>query len=139
MADTADSLGVGIGITLVVPGGTISGTVISAQQFFKSTAAEFREHVADVDDKKNSEVGELLAESFFDFAAEQIAEDVKEKREAFEKGERKEPRWPMLRHIHLEDARFSVPGQGHVKLGFNRVLLSQVISWSLGQRWVGES
>src|SRR2546421_3760125 len=42
MADTADSVEVGIGITLVVPGGVISGSIISGQKFFKDTAEAFR-------------------------------------------------------------------------------------------------
>jgi histone acetyltransferase (RNA polymerase elongator complex component) len=135
MADTADTLEVGIGITLVVPGGTISGNVISAQRFFKSTAEQFR---AGIEGNDEHGLGETLAESFFDKAAEQIEEDVKEKSEAFDKGERKEPRWPMVRHIHLEDARFSVPGQNHIKLELTRVLLSQVVAWSIGAKWWGE-
>lgn len=136
MADFADSLDVGIGITLVVPGGTISGAVISGQEFFKRTAEMFREQACP-DDNPDS-IGEQLAKSFFDFAAEQMDQNVKEMSEAFDKGERDEPRWPMVRQIHLQDARFSVPGQNHISLGYTRVLLSQVIAWSCGQRWVGE-
>lgn len=135
MADTADMFDVGIGVTLVVAGGTISGTVISGEQFFKSTAEEFRAGIAGGEQEA---LGERLAESFFDFAAEQVAQDVKETAEAFKNGERTEPRWPMVRHIHLQNARLSTPGQNHIKMGFTRVLLSQVIAWSMGERWVGK-
>ena len=137
MADTADSVEVGIGITLVVPGGVISGSIISGQKFFKDTAEAFR--VVASDDEQEG-VREQLAQSFFDFAAEAIDKDVNDTRAAFEKGDRDEPRWPAVRQIHLEDARFSVPGQQfNFPLGYTRVLLSQVIAWTCGQRWVGNN
>jgi hypothetical protein len=135
MADIADTLNVGIGITLVVPGGIMSGTVIGAKSFFESTAAQFRERVADNDEHN---LGDTLAKSFFDSPGEQIEKEIKETAEAFERGERDEPRWPMVRQIHLKDARFSIPGQNHVKFDYTRVLLSQVISWSIGTQWWGE-
>lgn len=135
MADTADYCNAGIGITLVVPGGTISGTLISAGKFFEATAAEFREALGD----DLNESGEALAHSFFDVPAEIDAEYTKKINDAFHNGERDEPRWPMLRHIHLQDARFSVPGQEFIPLGNLRVLLSQVIAWTVGQRWVSRN
>lgn len=135
MADTADTTTAGIGITLIASGGVISGTVISGQVFFEKTAESFR---ADAKADEPDGVREQLAESFFDFPAEQIAKHVKETSEAFEKGERDEPRWPLVRFIHLQDARFSVPGQEHhFPLGYTRVQLSQVVGWTCGARWVG--
>jgi hypothetical protein len=138
MSDFADTANAGIGITLVVSGGVISGTVVSGEEFFKITAEAFRKDTCDDDGNPNS-TAEALAESFFDFPAEQIAKDVKEIGEAFDKGERDEPRWPSVRYVHLKDARFSVPGQSvNFPLGYTRILLSQVVGWTCGQRWVSD-
>ena len=137
MADFADATSAGIGITLIVSGGVISGTIISAQQFFEKTAELFRD---DAKDDEPEGLRESLAQSFFDFPAEQIAQDVKETSEAFEKGERDEPRWPLVRFIHLQEARFSIPGQQHnFPLGLARVQLSQVVGWVSGARWTGSN
>jgi hypothetical protein len=137
MADTADTFNIGVGITLVVPGGTISGVLVSAQEFFTTSGETFRGNFPD--DPESHDAFEALAKSFFDVPAEMIAREVKDCGDAFEKGEREEPRWPLVRHIHLRDARFSVPGQQyHLPLGHTRILLSQVVAWVLGQRWCGE-
>lgn len=135
MSDTADACEAGIGITLVVPGGVLSGTVVSAPEFFKQTAEKFRSGIG----AEKQRIGNQLAESFFDAAAEMAEKEIEETNEAFRKGERSEPRWPMVRYIHLKDARMSAPGQNNIKLDYTRVLLSQVAAWSMGQRWWGDS
>lgn len=131
MADMADTTTAGIGITLVIAGGVLSGTVISGPEFFKKSGEQFR---SGFDEEDANEIGEQLAESFYDIPVDQMKAEIKELSAAFEKGERSEPRWPLVRHIHLQEARLSIPGQGHMELNYTRVLLSQVIAWSTGTR-----
>jgi hypothetical protein len=42
MADFADGAKAGVGVTLVIPGGVLSGTIESAQEFFARIAEPFR-------------------------------------------------------------------------------------------------
>jgi hypothetical protein len=133
MADMADAVRVGISITLVVPGALISGGVESAQDFYKAMADRHRQGVAEKGDPTQDDVANKLAETFFDKPAEAVQADVQKERDAFEKGEIPTPGWPMERYIHLRSAKYVTPGQHDISLDHVRILLSQVVGWTVGE------
>jgi len=135
MSQWVNQMEQGIGITLVVAGGAISGTLISAREFYASSSTHFQESVDENGDEKQSKAAADYAEFFFDEPAKFSAEQVEKNNTAFKEGKLTEPPYMMVRYLHLKDARYSVPGQSHLPLGYTRVLLSQVAAWSVGQTW----
>jgi hypothetical protein len=133
MSDFADSSSAGMDVTLIVPGALVSGMIESAQDYFSATAANLRHAVAEVGDEDRDKMADRYAGLFFDNPAKAVVARVERDKAAFAKGEIPAPRWPLTRHIHLSDAHFSVPGQVGVELGHVRVLLSQVIGWTIGE------
>jgi hypothetical protein len=135
MADVADSTSTGINVTLIVSGGALSGQVISAQDFFAAIAQRLRDDTAASGDETKTKLGDDYAK-FFDRAAERVAEQVRADNVAFDRGDVPPPRWPMQRYIHLSDARFTVPDRPAFELGHVRILLSQVVGWTGGAKWI---
>jgi hypothetical protein len=134
MSDFADGSTAGVDVTLIVPGGLLSGAIESAQDYFTATATNLRQGVAQHGDEDKDKLADSYAELFFDNAAKVITARVDEDKAACEKGEIPPPRWPLARYIHLGNAHFSTPGQFAFELGHVRVLLSQVIGWTLGEK-----
>jgi hypothetical protein len=112
----------------------ISGAVESAQDYFAATAEGLRTSVAQHGDDDKIKAADAFARSFFDNPAKRIDEQVEKDRIAFDKGEIPTPRWPMARYTHLANAHFTAPGQYAFELGHTRVLLSQVVGWTSGER-----
>lgn len=139
MSQWANQMEEGIGITLVVPGGALSGTVVSTREFYTGIAADLRTKIDERGDPAESKTADAFAEFFFDQPAKAAAEQVGKDDQAFQDGSLIEPVYMMARYIHLKDARYSVPGQSNLALDYTRVLLSQVVAWSLGQRWSGQT
>jgi hypothetical protein len=137
MATWADSMGQGTVVTLVVPGGLISGTVESASDYFTGMSRQFQDSIAELGDEKKNGVAKEFAEFFFDEPAKVYADKVEADTEAFKSGKLIEPRYLMARQLHLKDAYYTVPGQTSVPLGRTRVLLSQVAAWSVGGHTFG--
>jgi hypothetical protein len=138
MSQYANDMQQGIGITLVVPGGVVSGTVIGAAQFFTDMSSRFRDAIAEHGVDADTKMADEFAEFFFDGPAKAMADEVVADREAFKAGKLTEPRFLMHRHLHLKDAAFTgggAPTSFH--LGYTRVLLSQVAAWSVGTHYVG--
>ena len=134
MSDFADSASAGVDVTLIVPGGLLSGVIESAQAYFTATASDLRQGVAQHGDEEQNKIADGYAGTFFDNAAKGVAARVEQDKAAFDKGEIPTPRWPLTRYIHLSNAHFSVPGQFAFELGHVRVLLSQVIGWTIGEK-----
>lgn len=132
MSYYADSIGTGIVVNLVVPGGIISGMVVGAAHYFETLSTFFQEEVAAKGDDRKTTLGREFAEFFFDQPAKSAAEQIEKDTQDFRDGKLKEPRYFMARHIHLTKAYFTVPGNPSVELGHTRVLLSRVVSWSIG-------
>ncbi|MFA4083456.1 hypothetical protein ONA92_17305 [Mycobacteroides salmoniphilum] len=139
MSQWANQMEEGIGITLVVPGGALSGTVVSAREFYTGVAAALRGTIDEKGDEAQSKLADAFAEFFFDQPAKAAAEQVDKDDQAFKDGGLIEPIYMMARYIHLKDALHSVPGQSDFPLDYTRVLLSQVVAWSIGQRWSGQA
>jgi hypothetical protein len=133
MADFADAARAGTNVTLIIPGGMISGTIESAQDYFSATSSRLRADVAQLGDEHEDKLADDYARLFFDSTAKAVADQVEQDNAAFDKGEIPTARWPLARHIHLANAHFSVPGQYAFELGHVRLLLSQVIGWTVGE------
>ncbi|GLB83486.1 hypothetical protein [Mycobacterium kiyosense] len=138
MSQYANDIQQGIGITLVVPGGVVSGTVIGAAQFFTELSSRFRDAIAEHGVDAETKMADDFADFFFDQPAKAMADEVVADREAFRAGKLIEPRYFMHRHLHLKDAAFTGGGSPtSFHLGYTRVLLSQVAAWSVGTHYVG--
>lgn len=134
MAYAADSgLGQGVSVTLVVPGGLLSGSVINGAEYFTAVSQRFREGIAELGDTKKDETAGEYADFHFDEAAKHEAKQIEQDSQDFRDGKLKEPRYLMVRYLHLSNAYYTVPGQQSMPMGFARVLLSQVAAWSIGQ------
>jgi hypothetical protein len=133
MADFADAATAGMNVTLIVPGGMISGTIESAQDYFSATSSRLRADVAQLGDEQQDKLADDYADLFFDSTAKAVANRVEQDNAAFHKGDIPTARWPLARYIHLANAHFSVPGQYAFELGHVRLLLSQVIGWTGGE------
>ena len=139
MADTACRWGDGIALTLVVPGGLITGTIESKHAFLRGCADNIREFDAEGNERVQKAIDQF-ADDMFDAWA-QIEED--RQREAVEAlnnlkdGEDSTPatmeRTSMHRHICLMDAYWIPGGSPAIALGHTRVLLSQISAWSVGR------
>jgi hypothetical protein len=134
MAEFADAAKAGTAVTLIIPGGMISGTIESTQQYFEATAAGLRQAVAEQGDEQQDKLADDYASLFFDNAAKVVADQVEQDNAAFDKGEIPAPRWPLARYMHLANAHFTVPGQYAFALGHVRLLMSQVIGWTGGEK-----
>jgi len=134
MADFADSAKAGIDVTLIVPGGMISGVIESAQQYFEAIGSRLRQGVAQYEDEEKNKIADDYVHLFFDSTVKLVDDQVEQDKVAFDRGEVPPPRWPLARFIHLADAHFSVPGQHAFELGHVRLLLSQVIGWTGGEK-----
>lgn len=132
MSDFADGASAGVGVTLIIPGGVLSGVIISAQDYFATVAARFREAAADDDDEQKIKIANEYARMFYDEPAQRVQERVDGDRASFKAGTVPPPRWPLARYIHLRDADFIVPGGPALQLGLTRVLLSQIVGWTPG-------
>jgi hypothetical protein len=82
MATWADSMGQGTVVTLVVPGGLISGTVESASDYFTGMSRQFQDSIAELGDEKKNGVAKEFAEFFFDEPAKVYADKVEADTEA---------------------------------------------------------
>ena len=107
-------------VSLVVPGAVITGTIAPEDRFYDWIIERQMQGSEEYDD----EVSELTR-NVMDLLFGKHASDLKELRES------DEPRHPeMLRYIHLQDAQVKI-GRNITDVGFIRVLLSQVSSWTI--------
>ncbi|WP_145961923.1 MULTISPECIES: hypothetical protein [Rhodococcus] len=107
-------------VKLLVPGATITGTVAPADSFYDWVVEQQTKGTAEFDDGVSEETEQVL-----DFLFGQPAAELRAFREA------DEPSPPeLVRYIHLRDAQVRI-GQSLTDVGFIRVLLSQVSSWTI--------
>jgi hypothetical protein len=90
--------------------------------------------VAHYGDEEKDKIADDYARLFFDSTVKLVDDQVEQDKVAFDRGEVPPPRWPLARFIHLANAHFSVPGQYAFELGHVRLLLSQVIGWTGGEK-----
>ncbi|WP_336671476.1 hypothetical protein [Tsukamurella sp. USMM236] len=126
MADMGNATGWGMGLTLLVNGMVVQGTVTSGQNYFETSAARVRAGVAaDEVDEETARVAERMIGYYLDDPAAEI--DV-QKYGAMETDE------GMTRYIHLSDVSIIQSGQQTLNLDSFRVLLSHVSAWAVGRR-----
>lgn len=130
MADFAEGSTAIVGVTLLVPGGVLSGQLVGADAYFDGVAERTRAAYPGDDDV--AKFVDSYARTFYDGAAERAREVVARDRAAYDSGKTPSPRWPMARYIHLDQARYIAPGSPAITLGLFRVLLSQVVGWAPG-------
>lgn len=129
LADWAHQLGLGFALTLVVPGGLLSGVPEPQQAFLRGVAARARE-IAEEIGADAVKVVEALAPGHFDGPADTTEAKLKAEAEAAPTGQDEafaalSNRQMMIRHLHLSDSVWHPPGQQPVPLGHTRVLLSK--------------
>lgn len=140
LADHADRWGDGIALTLVVPGGLVSGTVESKHAFLRGSAQAVRDKIDAGGDENTQRIIDNFAEQMFDVPAQMVEEQQRQAIEALKDLKDDEDTTPstvertlMYRMMHLSDA-FWHPGAAlPIALGHTRVLLSQVTAWSIGR------
>jgi hypothetical protein len=134
MADFADSAKAGIYVTLIIPGGVISGVIESAQGYFRAVSSSLREGVAQHGDERLNKVADDYAGLFFYNVGQPFDDQVETDKFVVDEGDIPTSRRPLARYIHLADAYITVPGQYAFELGHVRLLLSQVIGWTVGEK-----
>ncbi len=115
-------------MTLVVPGGLISGHVENASDHYNELSRYLQDGVARFGDEQKNETAKTFAEFFFEEPAQVMADQVLADEQAFKDGKLREPRHFMTRYLHLKQAYYTAPGQTSVSLDRTRVLLSQVVA-----------
>jgi hypothetical protein len=136
LADVANAGGsaAGMGITLYLPSGVMSGFIQSAQDFYRAIADQYRNAVADnADDGEVPEWASDFARMFFEERATRVDEGIDEDSQAFKNDGTKTTRWAMTQALHLKDAHHIAPGQAESSIGHTRVNLNQIAAWHLGQ------
>lgn len=139
MADHANRWGEGISLTLVVPGGLISGAVESKHAFLRGCAQTVRDKFDAKGDENAQKSLDQFTDDVFDGPAK--AEEDKQ-REAvaalkdLNEGEDTTPstveRTLMQRYLNLSNAWWYPGGAPPIELGHTRVLLSRIAAWTVG-------
>ena len=116
LVTVANSVGLGMSMTLVTNGAVLSGNLIGYSQFWNETADLFEG--MDVTDENAAAGVRALAESYRKRAEEGLADD-----------EDDSP-WPP-RYVHLNEA-WVHDGAKYVNVGLWRGRLALVVGWSFG-------
>lgn len=119
----ANAAGTGIGVRLLVDGSVVSGTVVSADEFYRWASERLGD--ASVDQPQSRELLSEYRKMFFDDPAahhRSLRED-----ESYDHYEHVE----IARHIHLANAKVFTGGVPF-DFGYTRVLLAHVAAWSVG-------
>lgn len=119
LVNVANTVGLGMSMTLVTNGAVVSGNLIGYSQFWNETADLFEG--MDVTDKDAAAGVRALAESYRKQAQEGLAYDEDDD----------EARWPP-RYVHLKDA-WVHDGAKYVNVGLWRGRMALVVGWSFGQ------
>lgn len=139
MADHANRWGEGISMTLVVPGGLISGLVVSRHAFLHGCAQTVRDKFDAEGDESGQKTLDRFADDFFDGPAKAEEDKQREAIEALKDLKDDEDTTPstvertlMHRYLNLSNAWWYPGGAPAIELGYTRVLLSRISAWSVG-------
>lgn len=118
LINKTDAHGLGVGVTLHVGGGLVSGALVSIKAYTAGVAEALRASDAD------SPINDAVAQFFEAWAGEWKGDDL----EAEHPDE-----WLNTRHVHLHDAVVREPsGKGGLRTPWWRGRIGAVAGWTLG-------
>ena len=144
----ANALDAELGVTLLVGGGVISGTLVGERAYLKAVQSMVRRLARDLMDKPTADELDALAEAFnVDRLVEDPLPDLSDDevdhiRDGLERGEHTDVETDLLgqtplRHLHLRDPILIHPGAmlhfSDSELPIMRLRLTQIEGWIVGR------